>query len=870
MSLLTTLATLSAGAQDSDVPLFVDIRQGTNLSVAALPELEFMVVELLGRLWQVPVSGGSATPLTPVGFSVRHPRLSPDGQRVVYQRLDERGWDIWLLELASGDSRAITDAPGNEREPDFLSDGSGIVFAADRSGQYDLWSVAFDESQWRPVSTEPGDARFPVVAENGAIAYVVEADSGNAIRVRSEDLTSTIYETNATLSAPSWRPGGGVIVFQELGDDSRAQLKFAILAPEILIRTLNSGEDLFASRIGWLSASDFVYAADGQIWRRKLGGSARQPVHLFATAVLGPARVPASALVSGAEPSNVGQTSTTADGATTAFAAAGGIWLLRDGQAVRVTEDLPWDEDPLIDPAGRFVVFARNHGGQRRLWLRSLVEQTPAEPLTPPDERAYAASLDPDGMQLAFLSSTAAFAPGTPAQVNTLMLADRTRRHSLPLRLRAVAPPQWLEDNRAAVLDVATLEPDGTPGRVVLDASLRPVTDLALVGSPRAAETATPAAALAAIANLDIGSRNDAGTRRYVIQAGRLFDGIGTRVQRHVDIHVEAGRIVDVVARGRLPLPETVIDATELTVLPGLIDVHTHDMSLLGELAGRASLAFGVTTVRSLAPDTPSRRALASAWNSGQLPGPRVLLEEPALGRSTADLPPRAPALLDDPFVTAPGEPPEIAFAGTLVPPLRPPTFIALPRRFSPQYAHYQDVFSLQAAAGTTEITSLAAFTPHATRRLIEANALARNAFERLFNRADRAAWLEAEPLVDALAARQQSLSRFLRAGARIAVGTEAPHTPPGLGAHIELALLAEAGIPNDQVLRSATSTAALALGLEQEIGTVEPGRAADLLVVEGDPLANLEALQSIRAVVRAGRWIDRAELFDDGTAASR
>jgi imidazolonepropionase-like amidohydrolase len=337
-----------------------------------------------------------------------------------------------------------------------------------------------------------------------------------------------------------------------------------------------------------------------------------------------------------------------------------------------------------------------------------------------------------------------------------------------------------------------------------------------------------------------------------------------------VDIHIEAGRIVDVVARGRLPLPDTVIDATDLTVLPGLIDVHTHDMGLLGELAGRAWLAFGVTTVRSLARDTPSRRALAAAWNSGLLPGPRVIYDDLSADDFVTNAPPRAPALLDDPFVSPPGEPPEIAFAGTLVPPLRPPAFIALPRRFSPEHAHYQDVFSLQAAAGTTEITSLAVFTPGATRQLVVADARSRNAFERLFGQRDRTAWLDVQPLVDGLAARQQSLTRFRRAGARIAVGSEAPHTPPGLGAHIELALLAAAGVPNDQVLRSATSTAALALGLEQQVGTIEAGRAADLLIIEGDPLLDLEALLAIRAVVRRGTWLEREALLEPPIESSR
>ena len=121
--------------------------------------------------------------------------------------------------------------------------------------------------------------------------------------------------------------------------------------------------------------------------------------------------------------------------------------------------------------------------------------------------------------------------------------------------------------------------------------------------------------------------------------------------------------------------------------------------------------------------------------------------------------------------------------------------------------------------------------------------------------------WREARPLLDAVTARQASLTRLLRAGGRIAIGTESPLTPPGLGMHVELGLFAAAGVPTDQVLRSATSGAALALGLETEIGTVEAGRRADLVVVEGDPLTEIEDALNVLAVVRDGEWLDRAML---------
>jgi imidazolonepropionase-like amidohydrolase len=85
---------------------------------------------------------------------------------------------------------------------------------------------------------------------------------------------------------------------------------------------------------------------------------------------------------------------------------------------------------------------------------------------------------------------------------------------------------------------------------------------------------------------------------------------------------------------------------------------------------------------------------------------------------------------------------------------------------------------------------------------------------------------------------------------------------PYGLGVHLELALLAGAGIANDQVLRLATAEGALALGLEQQVGTLEEGKLADFIVIDGDPLARLADSLRITAVVKGGVWLDRQRLL--------
>ena len=102
----------------------------------------------------------------------------------------------------------------------------------------------------------------------------------------------------------------------------------------------------------------------------------------------------------------------------------------------------------------------------------------------------------------------------------------------------------------------------------------------------------------------------------------------------------------------------------------------------------------------------------------------------------------------------------------------------------------------------------------------------------------------------------RRSFDRAVRAGARIAAGSD--FVGPPLHPHgenwVELALMREAGMKEMAVLQAATRTAAEALGEEQSIGTLEPGKQADLVVVDGDPLADLRAIQAVHLVLREGR----------------
>lgn len=110
----------------------------------------------------------------------------------------------------------------------------------------------------------------------------------------------------------------------------------------------------------------------------------------------------------------------------------------------------------------------------------------------------------------------------------------------------------------------------------------------------------------------------------------------------------------------------------------------------------------------------------------------------------------------------------------------------------------------------------------------------------------------------------QRELAHALfEAGVPILVGTDTPNPllVPGFSIHLELAALIDAGIPVIGVLRAATRGAARFTGQAGHWGVVRPGAAADLILVDGDPLTDLEVLQTPVGVMVTGTWMDRVTL---------
>ncbi len=831
-----------------------EVRQGTNLAVALSPDGRTLVVDLMGQLWTLPASGGGAVPVTPPGEQARQPRFSPDGTHVVYQRLGDGQWDVWLLDLASGEQEALATSPYDEREPEFAADGRSVVFAANRSGRHSLWSVALDGRVETELTHEAGAASFPTISEHGLLAYVVADGNAWSLKVRASDgVTTTVHTSTRRLSPPSWRPGGGVLVFGEQDSVVSSQLRMLLLAEPRALKTLSAAEDLFASRPAWVSGAELIYAADGQLWRRGIATPTREPIHLFAASAVEVTAAPTDLVPfddRGERPAlGVNALARSPDGRRAVFTALGDVWLVERGTAQRLTDDAFIELDPVFWPDGESIVFAGERTGQFELWRLALRDRRLTQ-LTFGALRPHRPAVRPDGQRLAYLA-TASLEPwggATTLEVLDLQSGNPITRATGVVDGRVLT---WSEDGRALRLRASAAELRGGDPSIELDAT---------AASPAAAD-GTPGAPPAPTVRW----APPAAPPAYVVEIGRLFDGTRATYRRHVDLHVRDGRIAAVVSRGALPPPGPVIDAREATVIPGLIDVHAHLSSLVGERLGRALLAYGVTTVREIAPRPGESLERAETWASGRGPGPRLVI---------------TPTHGDSAGLAATASPirPYRGIANGFAHSLRNQALrVGVPRlddyparlsvglldssnelELSPGLAVYQDGFSRFVASGSTFVTGLAALAGVARSPRPVQDA----AYRTLFTSVERASWERPDGLAAMLPPLGETVGRLVRAGGRVAIGSDAPAVPYGLGVHLELALLADAGIANDQLLRLATIEGALALGLEAELGTLEEGKVADFVVLDGDPLANIATTLAIAAVAKGGVWYDRSTLL--------
>ena len=401
----------------------------------------------------------------------------------------------------------------------------------------------------------------------------------------------------------------------------------------------------------------------------------------------------------------------------------------------------------------------------------------------------------------------------------------------------------------------------------------------------------------------------------YVL-AGRLFDSTGDNLRETQVIVVEGERIKSVgsAASIKIPAGSTVIDLSNATVLPGLIDCHTHlgsradryneiydfkdspfNSAFAGVVNAKKTLEAGFTTVRDVGSAPFLAVDLRNSINEGFIPGPRIVASGPGISITGGhgDLNNYTPQTR----VTMFPEEHDFQIADGAE---------QIRHTIRAQEKYGVDVIKILATGGvlsrgdkpgapqyTLEELKVAAETAHMGGRKIAAHAhgaegiknaiLAgidsiehgslvddegiRLAKERgtyfvmdiynddyLLNEAPKFGLteekLEKEKTVGKW--QRENFEKAFKAGVKMAFGTDAGVYPHGDNAK-QFFYMVKYGMTPAQAIRAATSSAADLIGRKADVGTIESGKYADIIAVDADPMSDVRALEHVSFVMKGG-----------------
>jgi imidazolonepropionase-like amidohydrolase len=350
----------------------------------------------------------------------------------------------------------------------------------------------------------------------------------------------------------------------------------------------------------------------------------------------------------------------------------------------------------------------------------------------------------------------------------------------------------------------------------------------------------------------------------FAIRAGRVLDLRTGRADSGVTLLIRDGRIAARGRRLRVPAGVRVIDASGLTVMPGLIDAHVH-LTLGGSADANAArtLRAGFTTVADLGSAGGAGVKLKREIDAGQVEGPTMLAAGSWIGqkggvcefggatvRNAKEAAARAAS-----DIAAGADLLKLCISGWINDAAAHPDSAELTA---------DEIAAVEAKAGAARMAVAAHATSQRAVILALDGGVRLLAHTPIVDAATASAIRKSGACVvttmttllasDSSAALRRSFARLRAAGVRLALGTDAGVLPHGENAK-EVETLVSLGLSPLEALRAGSVTAARCLGLP-EYGGLDRGAAADLIAVNGDPLADPKVLRSPQLVVHRGKLV--------------
>ena len=898
------------------------------------------------HIWVMRPDGSGIRQITTGLGDDREPRFSPDGKTIAFSsdRAFEGSYDIWTVDVASGGLIRRTHSPDEEYEPAWSPDGKLIAYVT-------------GEGVLRGHTPVVNGVKIETVNDSGTIAtaYTLPTADGDAhlnspaYSPDGKQIAFTRYRRGITELMigdrkvgeaddvfpfyPSWLSaqevlytGNGKLLVTNLATSATRTIPFAasfrLDKPAYAFRRHSFGPGATATVQGILhpslspDAKEVVFMALNQLWRMRIGNRPEPLTH---------------------DNFYKESPSFSPDGKQIAYTAdnTGAECLyvmdLATGRTRRVTSQQESAElGPAWSPDGRRLAY---HDQEGVTWVADITTgatwKVAAEVYVPSEPSWFY-----DGNTLAFAalrSYSKRFREGNN-DIETVDLKSGAVALTEPapmgsIRTRAYNGPVYAPNGSAMIfgmgdrLYIRRVNAHGVPTGLARQLS-NEVADapswsgdskqvlylsngkLRLMTIDHPAEVRTIPMDLTWQPSIPRGS--------VIVHAGTVWTGLGSDVQHDMDITVDDNRITAIAAhRESQHANAHVIDATNMTVMPGMWESHTHNYGGIGEAgdtSGRLWLAYGFTTLQSQGDEAYTYAEARESFAAGTRVGPRYFgatelvagnrvfypldhemrteaelqrefergmafhadnyktyatLEHAWQKQITTNAHTRAGA-----WVASHYGPPSLLFGVDGM------SHVSATSRWGYTYTRsaagisYDDVFTLFPAAKmwviSTAFASATLFTddPEAAEdvRLKTMNVpWAQKALE---STRDRVLKTDQTLTAQGLRREDEIVQKLIQRGDLAFPGMDSSTAGQQLPLHLSLRALVKYGMKPWQALQTMTLFPARAYGYEQDLGTLEVGKLADLILIEGNPLVRIEDASRIHGAMVNGRYTTVEDLM--------